>query len=102
MKRILFFLSITLILSSCTTTRKYSTVNTYENTTEQSAANPVDETRQRLVIYNATVGLQSDKPDEINSQLNKIAAKNNVYVLSLSNKQSVIRVRSAKLNNTIE
>lgn len=102
MKRILFFLSTILILSSCTTARKYTAENTYENKVEQSVTNPVNEARQRLVIYNAVVRLQSDKPDEINSQLNKIAAKHHGYVLSLSNKQSVIRVSSEQLNNTIE
>ncbi len=107
----LFILTLSVFLISCSSYNNgrgsYRSVRFLDSPNSGLLANSNNEfinneTIDRKIIFSAFLNIRVINPDTVNSHIEKIAKKYNGYVNKLGTYETIIRVKSDKLNEAIE
>jgi len=98
-------LSLLLVLVSCSGSRKYAEVRSFEQD-QKTAALEVNsseaEVAQRKVLYSADLTLAVEQPDSTGKALGHIAERYEGYAQELGTSRAVIRVKSGQLEAALQ
>jgi PBP1b-binding outer membrane lipoprotein LpoB len=96
---------IVLILTSCSSSQKSYVAyesNPSETYTKQKAQSDKPENDSRMMIYNASMTIESDHPDTVSAQVSGLVKKYGGYILNSGNNYITLRIESSNLYKVMD
>jgi hypothetical protein len=94
----LVLLGSLVLLFGCASNRNY---NYEKSASSVMAGQLMEDSRDRVIIYNASLTIVSKKPDTTFAHIAEVAKKYNGYLLNISNYMATIRVTSKNLKSAL-
>jgi hypothetical protein len=105
MKKQIFALLVAVIaLTSCSTHEKCAAYGGYSANyrSDEGGKFKTEETSDnRMMVYNGSMTIESNKPDSVAAQVNTLAKKYNGYVLTSGNNYTTIRIKASDLKSAM-